>query len=157
MAMNARSIIQQVTETGAHFIIDGDRVGKDRLIPADLMALAREHRDAIRAELETQHIETGKKMLCSAASNLPINHAELLLFFRDDLGAIGAGQVSSEALEANVRWYATHYGKPAIHETDGRVRCCDCQQNRCPYPLQYGRHGSTQPRWCNSYTAKGSA
>lgn len=36
--------------------------------------------------------------------------------------------------------------------TDERVTCTNCQQTTCQYPLRYGRHNSTQPRWCANYT-----
>lgn len=148
-------IIRDISATGARFIISESGVGIDRQVSSDLLNLAKQHKEAIRDYLLQQweaDKQRGIQMLASAATGLPVNQQELTDFFRDDLEAIGAGEISREALLASVRWYAKHYGKPAQHERDLRVKCCDCQQTRCPYPLAYGRHNSTQPRWCSNYT-----
>lgn len=152
-------LISDISATGARFVIRDDGVGLDRPIPAGLLVLARQNKASIHKELARQREATrqrGERRLQAAAQGLPINPVELLSFYAGDIMAIGAGEVSDEALAASVRCYAMHHVWHAPNEPDSRVKCSECKQDRCQYPLAYGRHGSDQPRWCGNYTPRGA-
>lgn len=112
MAMNALTIIKQVAKAGARFVIDGEKVGLDRLVSAELMALARDHKDAIRAELEAPSARlkaAGLKRLKAATAGLPLDFAELQAFFSDDLESFGAGEVQQAGIRKACEWFAYSY------------------------------------------------
>ncbi|MDQ5770818.1 hypothetical protein [Thiothrix subterranea] len=54
MSNPVMQIINDITATGARFVLDADGVGLDRIIPDDLLELARQHKFAIKRELEAQ-------------------------------------------------------------------------------------------------------
>lgn len=122
------------------------------------------HREPEPVTAGTRHLEQrGVIRLRDAAAGLPATLEELVTFFRDDIESWGRG----EALQAGIRkaceWYCFTYQnrQPVGGEEDLRVRCCDCKQDKCPYPLatHQGKqlyHASTQLRWCDSFTPGGS-
>ena len=113
--MNARAIIKQVTASGARFILDGDRVGIDRLVPAELLELARQHKEAIRGELAATQARlksAGLAQLVQAARGLPATLDELAEFFSDDLEDFGTGVVKPEGIRQACEWVVfRHWGR----------------------------------------------
>lgn len=97
----------------------------------------------------------GLKRLEAAAAGLPIPLDELAVIFADDLEDFGAGAVSMAGIRQACEFYAKNRHQPQREEVPaGMVRCTDCQQGQCPYPLTHGRHTSEQFRWCKNYTAR---
>ena len=159
----ARDIINQVSATGARLVLVQGGVGFDKPIPDNLLRLARDHKAAIRAELEAQTTQEGIKRLKEAAQGVPATLEELQAFFADDLESFGMGEVSQAGIVQAVRWYAYQYKgreEPQPEEIPaGMVRCTDCLQNRCTYRqvTPYGNvvmQSSPAWRWCDDYTAR---
>ncbi len=97
----AQDIIRRVSETGARLVLVNGGVGFDKPIPAELLSLARQHKDAIREALETQAEDIrsqGLKRLEVAARGLPATMNELAEFFRDDLLDFASGAVKLEGI-----------------------------------------------------------
>ena len=159
----ARDIINQVSATGARLVLVQGGVAFDKPIPDNLLRLARDHKAAIRAELEAQTTQEGIKRLKEAAQGVPATLEELQAFFADDLESFGMGEVSQAGIVQAVRWYAYQYKgreEPQPEEIPaGMVRCTDCLQNRCTYRqvTTYGNvlmQSSPAWRWCDDYTAR---
>ena len=161
----ARDIINQVSATGARLVLVQGGVGFDKPIPDNLLRLARDHKDAIRAELEAQNTQEGVKRLKEAAQDVPVTLEELQAFFADDLQSFGAGEVTQDTIRQLARWFAyQHLGRrdPTPEPTPkeaGMVRCTDCLQNRCSYRqvTPWGdvvEQSSPAWRWCKDFTAK---
>ena len=97
----ALDIIRRVSETGARLVLVNGGVGFDKPIPAELLTLARQCKDAIREALEAQTEESraeGLKRLEAAARGLPATLDELAEFFRDDLPDFASGAVKPEGI-----------------------------------------------------------
>lgn len=108
----ALEIIEQITATGARLVPVQGGVGFDKPLPDDLLTLARDHKDAIRAELEAQTKQAGVKRLETAAKGLPATLEELQEFFQDDLLDFGNGGVSDAGIRKACEWYAfTHMNR----------------------------------------------
>jgi hypothetical protein len=161
----ARDIINQVSATGARLVLVQGGVGFDRPIPDNLLRLARDHKAAIRAELEAQTTQEGIKRLKEAAQGVPATLEELQAFFADDLESFGMGEVSQAGIVQAVRWYVfQHLGRrdPIPEPTpkeQGMVKCSECLQDRCSYrqTTPWGSlimQSSPQWRWCRDYTAQ---
>ena len=102
----ALEIIGQVTATGARLVLVQGGVGFDKPLPDDLLTLARDHKDAIRAELEAQTKQKGVKRLETAAKGLPVTLEELQEFFQGDLLDFGSGGVCDAGIRKACEWYA---------------------------------------------------
>jgi hypothetical protein len=160
----ARDIINQVSATGARLVlVQGGGVGFDKPLPDDLLTLARDHKDAIRAELEAQTKQKGIKRLKEAAQGVPATLEELQAFFADDLQSFGSGEVVQAGIVKAVRWYAYQYKgreEPQPEEIPaGMVRCTDCLQDRCNHRrvTPWGSvemQSSPHWRWCREYTVR---
>ena len=108
----ALDIIGQVTATGARLVLVQGGVGFDKPLPDDLLTLARDHKDAIRAELEAQTKQKGVKRLETAAKGLPVTLEELQEFFQGDLLEFGSGGVCDAGIRKACEWYAfTHMNR----------------------------------------------
>ena len=108
----ALEIIGQVTATGARLVLVQGGVGFDKPLPDDLLTLARDHKDAIRAELEAQTKQKGVKRLETAAKGLPVTLEELQEFFQGDLLDFGSGGVCDAGIRKACEWYAfTHMNR----------------------------------------------
>lgn len=108
----ALEIIGQVTATGARLVLVQGGVGFDKPLPDDLLTLARDHKDAIRAELEAQTKQAGVKRLETAAQDLPATLEELQEFFQGDLLDFGNGGVCDAGIRKACEWYAfTHMNR----------------------------------------------
>ena len=161
----ARDIINQVSATGARLVLVQGGVAFDKPIPDNLLRLARDHKAAIRAELEAQTTQEGIKRLKEAAQGVPATLEELQAFFADDLESFGMGEVSQAGIVQAVRWYVfQHLGRrdPIPEPTpkeQGMVKCSECLQDRCSYrqTTPWGSlimQSSPQWRWCRDYTAQ---
>jgi siroheme synthase len=105
-------IINDITATGARFVLDADGVGLDRAIPDDMLELARQHKYAIKRELEAQQKAIraeGIKRLKVAAHGLPLDFAELQAFFDGDIHDFGSGGVSPAGIRKACEWFANVY------------------------------------------------
>ena len=112
MSNPALQIINDITATGARFVLDADGVGLDRIIPDHLLELARQHKFAIKRELEAQQAEfrvEGIKRLEMAAKGLPVTSNELKAFFADDLVSFGTGEVTQAGIRKACEWFAHVY------------------------------------------------
>ena len=159
----ARDIINQVSATGARLVLVQGGVAFDKPIPDNLLRLARDHKAAIRAELEAQTTQEGIKRLKEAAQGVPATLEELQAFFADDLQSFGAGEVKQAGIVQAVRWFAYQYKgreEPQPEEIPaGMVRCTDCLQDRCKHKRATPWGGvvmqsSPAWRWCDDYTAR---
>lgn len=102
----ARDIINQVSATGARLVLVPGGVGFDKPIPDNLLYLARDHKEVIRAELEAQATQEGVKRLETAAKGLPVTLEELQEFFQGDLLDFGDGSVTMAGIRKACEWYA---------------------------------------------------
>ena len=112
MSNPALQIINDITATGARFVLDADGVGLDRIIPDDLLELARQHKFAIKRELEAQQAAIraeGIRLLKVAAHGLPLDFAELQAFFSNDLPDFGTGEVTQAGIRKACEWFAHVY------------------------------------------------
>lgn len=157
MSNPALQIINDITATGARFVLDADGIGLDRIIPAHLLELARQHKQAIKLELEAQQKAIraeGIKRLKVAAHGLPVDLDELLSFFADDLQDIATGAINPGGLQQAVEWFTyshlkrTHKPVEPSPQEIGMVRCTDCKQSNCS---REGRQSSPAYRWCSDY------
>ncbi|WML91253.1 hypothetical protein RCF98_02600 [Thiothrix lacustris] len=105
-------IISDITATGARFVVDADGVGLDRIIPDDLLELARQHKYAIKRELIAQQAAIrleGIRRLKVAAHGLPLDFPELQAFFEGDIHDFGSGGVSPAGIRKACEWFANVY------------------------------------------------
>lgn len=59
--MSAMQIIKQVNAAGARFVLNGNELGLDKQIPADLLVKAKQHKSAIRKILLSKHGGVARK------------------------------------------------------------------------------------------------
>jgi hypothetical protein len=113
----ALDIIGQVTATGARLVLVQGGVGFDKPIPDDLLYLARDHKEVIRAELEAQATQEGVKRLEEAAKGLPVTLEELQEFFQGDLldFGTGTGTVTMAGIRKASEWYAFVHMKRSVY------------------------------------------
>ena len=108
----ALEIIGQVTAIGARLVLVQGGVGFDKPLPDDLLTLARDHKDAIQAELEAQTKQKGVKRLETAAKDLPVTLEELQEFFQGDLLDFGNGGACDAGIRKACQWFAfTHMNR----------------------------------------------
>jgi len=112
MSNPVMQIINDIAATGARFVLDADGVGLDRIIPDDLLELARQHKFAIKRELEAQQAvirAEGIRLLKVAAHGLPLDFDELQAFFDGDIHDFGSGGVSPAGIRKACEWFANVY------------------------------------------------
>ncbi|MBO0612957.1 hypothetical protein [Thiothrix fructosivorans] len=112
MSNPVQRFINDITATGARFVVDAGDVWLDRPIPDDLLEIARQQKEPIRQELEAQRAAirlNGVELLSMAAQGLPLDFAELLAFFDGDIHDFGSGGVSPAGIRKACEWFAYVY------------------------------------------------